>query len=431
MAIVRLPDSPIYIDFDIRIRRASENNFIAQFKSPAGEAQSEFKLPISRRDVSRVLDWVSQAASQSATRNVEDDSLDSIKRIGKLLFMALFEGLPERFYRRHKMIDQSEGGLLLRLHIEDADPELVTMPWEFLYDGEDFVDLSTRSSLVRMPVAQMPGRIEEPISPPLCMLMVSTNLPGEFQLPEPFTDLADRLSGFDLRIISDASFDRLARAIEEEQPHILHLNLQSNVYDPSSVPDQVSFRAADGTPDWVSFDSLIDLLRGESTRLVCLGAPFSHLLAAKLSPYLPAVIGLQGSLTDLAFTVFYESLYQEISYGRPLTAAVSRGRLAIDRQRPGSREWGLPVLYAAEYNAILLNKPQFESSSYSSSVISRTPPSVREHQRELNKLQVQLDILQRNKEALEKLNPNDDEIKKVTEEIAQIEARIDQVAQSE
>lgn len=451
--VSNLPGLTKYLSIDIRIRRASKYSFVAQFISPAGEAKSECKLPISSRDARRALDWVSQVSNQlsprdvnrafdwtsqvtsgSTIRNIQDSELDPIKSMGRQLFEALFDGPQSRLYRsvKSRIFEQYETGMLLRLFIEDTDPELMTMPWEFLFDGEDFVNLSTRSSLVRMPVTPLPAVPEIPITPPVRVVMASAN-PAEFP-PMSLDDIAhvaDRFSEYEVHIIPDATIGMLDKAIIELKPHIIHLNLHGSGHDPSSVTDRIAFCTDSGQAYWVTSDSLVDLLSRDFARLVCLGVPNSHVFAADLSKTTPAVLSLQGVITGNALLTFYESFYQAIAYGQPIATAVSKGRQAIDRKKPGSREWGLPVLYTKGFVESLINIPQSESSSYLSSANAKTPTGAKAYERELKSLQVQLGIFLRNLEALEKRNPNDGEVQKIKDEIARLQARIDEIDKGE
>lgn len=72
-------------------------------------------------------------------------------------------------------------------------------------------------------------------------------------------------------------------------------------------------------------------------------ASFAEALAAG---GLPAVLGMQTSVSDRGATAFAESFYRELAEGGDLPLALRRGRSAL-AARGGAHEWAIPVLLAA------------------------------------------------------------------------------------
>jgi tetratricopeptide (TPR) repeat protein len=60
---------------------------------------------------------------------------------------------------------------------------------------------------------------------------------------------------------------------------------------------------------------------------------------------LPAVIAMQGEISDAAAIIFSRTFYQQLAAGEPIDAAVTEGRRAILSEGRGSLEWAIPVLF--------------------------------------------------------------------------------------
>src|SRR5690349_23765772 len=93
----------------------------------------------------------------------------------------------------------------------------------------------------------------------------------------------------------------------------------------------------------------------QSLRLVMLnscdsaaGSPsdlFSSAAATLIRRGIPAVLAMQFEISDDAAIEFTRSFYESAAEGRSIDAAVQNARLAVCLARPGSLEWGTPVLF--------------------------------------------------------------------------------------
>ena len=94
------------------------------------------------------------------------------------------------------------------------------------------------------------------------------------------------------------------------------------------------------------------LVNVDGIKLICLDACYSDMLAMQLAAHthVPAIYGIRSLISDESADSFVRGFLTALLSGQTLTAAATQGRLQIDRERPGSREWGLPVLYTATPN---------------------------------------------------------------------------------
>ncbi len=96
----------------------------------------------------------------------------------------------------------------------------------------------------------------------------------------------------------------------------------------------------------------------ESLRLVVLNAchtaeavgtqgpnPFAGAASSLVMSGVPAVVAMNGPVSDLAAVAFSRTFYQRLAAGDPIEAAVAEGRLAIQRADPRDGVWATPVLF--------------------------------------------------------------------------------------
>ena len=127
------------------------------------------------------------------------------------------------------------------------------------------------------------------------------------------------------------------------------------------------FERIDGTGQPLEGRRLAQLLHDfESLRLVVLNAchtaqavgaqgpnPFAGAASSLVMGGVPAVVAMSGPVSDLAAVAFSRTFYQRLTAGDPIEAAVTEGRLAIQRAEPGDGAWATPALFLRSQDGML------------------------------------------------------------------------------
>ena len=362
-------DVSSYADFVIELRSEGHNVFIARVtQSPVGESRDcVFKLPLDQAEIDDALASISYTSSNLLQRSApRSSSYDQIMTIGRVLFTAMTEGteLGRLYVAAQDLVRRNSQGL--RLHISTQDARVAEIPWEFLYDPNprqpDFVVLSWRTPLIRQWGTTL--HAIAPIEPPLRLLVVSAEVtPMSIQQEiDALHALASDPNLLTIKTIQNATKEMFLGALQQEEFHALHFIGAGTWADPESRWNPYSpvdpkhgqqvllvFGAPQGSKDSVTFvsaDEMNSALLNKSTlRFVVLSSDRSEQVAQALTQTAPAVLGIRNEITNQAAIPLMTTIYQGLLQGRTLDAAVTEGRLAIDRQNPGSREWGLPELY--------------------------------------------------------------------------------------
>jgi hypothetical protein len=140
-----------------------------------------------------------------------------------------------------------------------------------------------------------------------------------------------------------------------------------------------------------------------NSRLICLFAPDSANVARDLADVAPCVIGIQGAMGLSPMRAFSQGLLPSVLSGAPIETALTRGRQVVDEMYPGSREWGLPILFTQTAPGMPLIARRREAATANGSekaAGSRQRLTPQQAQRQL--LDTRLTILMMNLEAIEK-----------------------------
>jgi hypothetical protein len=286
-------------------------------------------------------------------------SNDPAKVLGTTLFKALFSGEIEVLYRRTLLRLMAGDVLRIRLRLDRA-PMLSALPWEYLYDPEEreHLGLWNRVSLVRYP-----DMIEDvaplKVAPPLRVLVMiaaptddpTLNVEAEWQKLQ--AGLKDVLASGRVELDRcEASEEALERHLRDK-PNVFHF-IGHGMFDQATG---AHLRLTDATGQGVSVPiaRISQLLKRDQTmRLAVLnacetGRPANDGSLASAAEYLiqeriPAVVGMQYSVTDGAAITFSSRFYESLAQTGLIDMAVRDGRWAVLTQ-PRVIEWGTPVLY--------------------------------------------------------------------------------------
>lgn len=332
-------------------------NFQARvLASPVGQASIDFVPPFQPDDV-RAIDSSGWSAAPALLGM-------SYREIGEELFYSLFAGgIGEAFYRSLETLDEDEG-LRIVLRLSDV-PALAVFPWEFLYDpqGERFLALDARTPLVRyleLPVAEPATLLVDPPLRILTVLANPPNSPAPLDVAEEWKRLTSALAGLaaqgivHLEQLEPPTLGALRRRLQAEKFHVLHF-VGHGEFDSRSNNGGLLFERADGSAHLVLDDELKVVLHNHPTlRLVFLNAchgavssldnPFTGVAQSLVRQAMPAVIAMQGQISDRAAQVLAEEFYTALTHNQPTDRALTEARVALYTEQ--SLEWATPVLYS-------------------------------------------------------------------------------------
>ena len=423
-----------YHDFALELRSESRGVIAGRVSaSPVGESSDfAFRYPISPQEINEAMASVTYAASPYLKRSAPSASYDPIIGLGERLFQALLRESPAgRLFRLAQDAAQSRSDGL-RIRITAHDPEVLTLPWEFMFDGAQsmFMALSLRTPIVRRMADPNPPALR-PVTGPLRVLVAAAEVYdfGAAEEIEILQQLQAESGLLDITVLEDATLPRLADTLRESAFHVVHF-IATGAYgsgrgrwskikpeDGRNLGQGLLLVGADAaakdkmeSAEFVPAAHLHDLIAASpEVRFVMLSACETDRMAAELSRATPLVLGMRGPITDRTRHTITSALYGALVAGQPLEAAVTAGRQAVDRSQPGSREWGLPTLYVASPHGILLTPGAKGITATASlnlgelvieatgTVAAAAPAAV---PREQLRLQAELDIEQRNLESL-------------------------------
>jgi hypothetical protein len=295
--------------------------------------------------------------------------------IGKDLYDALFPGKVRQTLEKclaslYTQPTEKNVGLRLRLSFGEAGsylPEIVGLPWELLCSPEKkFPSSAPETPLVRhLDLSRPAGPMK--IKPPLRILAVIASPRGlpmiDREEHEKVLRKACAQEGrLELSFLKPPTLmdlrETMGRFRGEGKPiHAVHF-LGHGGFDESGE-GRLNFENSDGSRDRVLGRVLAQSLAGfRELRLVvlstCVGArmmrrhgqhPFSGTASALVAEGLPAVVGMQFSVSQAAASAFTHSFYHQLSDGRSLEEAVTEGRQRILGMDASTFEWASPVLF--------------------------------------------------------------------------------------
>ena len=288
--------------------------------------------------------------------------MTAAKAFGAALFTAVFSGDVKACFR--SSFDEARrqnAGLRIRLRL--ADPSVVDLPWEYLYNPavNRFLALSIHTPLVRY--MDLPERIQ-PISvtPPIRVLVMISS-PTDFptldveaewtRLNEALADLIGR-NQIAIERLDDATLEALQRRLRRERYHIFHF-IGHGEFDENSQEGVLILEGDKGRGHRVSSQSLGMMLHDhESLRVAILNAcegartsrtdPFAGSAQSLVQQGIPAVIAMQFEIADDVASRFAHEFYGALADGYPIDASLTEARKSIFAARH-EVEWGTPVLY--------------------------------------------------------------------------------------
>jgi hypothetical protein len=349
------------LDFDVVIESRDDGFRARVIASPAGEADADFALPFSDKDlrilILEVVGSIGRVRRQ--VRRIDSPDRLLLENFGDRLFRAAFSGpVGECLGRSRLAAESKDSGLRIRLRLPQS---LASIPWEYLYDAEHgFLGLDPDTALVRYP--ELPAPVKPfPISPPLqilAMISAPRDLPPldveeEWgKLNSTLSDLAG-LGMVQVDRLEDGTLAALRRQLQLKKYHVLHF-IGHGGFDEKSQDGALALEAADRKTRLVTGRDLGMIIHHRPLRLAVLNAceggrnaqddPFGGVAQALVRRGIPSVIAMQFEISDPAALVFSQSFYQGIAHGLPIDVATVEARRAMFAEG-NEIEWATPVLY--------------------------------------------------------------------------------------
>jgi hypothetical protein len=352
---------PTYDELTVRIEPGAEGAYRVLASGPDGaSATGSFVPPFSALELDNFVLRV--GLTRRNVRSGGGSQMEEAKRFGGRLFEALVHGdVRDAYLVARRAATAHDRGLRVTLQLTNV-PELMEIPWEYLYERPKFLAQSIYTPVVRsldLKLAHPP----QPVRLPLRILAVVSSPHGLVPLDvdaerglleEALRELiaAGRVELIWLERPTMRTLNRIVGAPDEL--HVLHY-IGHGDYDAHSEGGVVVLEDERGEAHRVSGEELGSLLQDErslglTVLNACEGArtshvdPFSGVASSLVECGVPAVIGMQFEVTDAAAIAFAEQLYAALADGFPVDAALAQARRAIFAAGNGV-EFGTPVLF--------------------------------------------------------------------------------------
>jgi hypothetical protein len=162
----------------IRLDPDGAGGYEVDVEGQGGDGHNTFTLPFGDLDIEN---FVLRMSRGQRRRRMETPETERARKFGKDLFDALFQGKVRDVYRDSVAeAKRANKGLRLTLQLTRV-PELMDVPWEYLYDEPNFLSTSTWTPIVRY--LDIPhGHPALAVRPPLRILgMISSPADPEYE----------------------------------------------------------------------------------------------------------------------------------------------------------------------------------------------------------------------------------------------------------
>lgn len=366
-----------YDDFDLELIQINDELSVRLISSPLGQASAIVPFDVTLERINHIqhalqIDVLRRRSDQKLRRaltNIETEC----QEFGALIFDQIMPQPIRERYRACEARAQEKGrGISLKLRI--SAPNLITIPWELLYDPDitQFVSLSPDIQIIRylnLPRPTASTRIIGNLK--ILVIVANPNDHPQLEIEKELERIQvclkelHKSEAIYYALLQAANKRGMRSALRNDEWHILHFIGHGgfDIHD-----DQGFIVLEDGmrSSDKLYADDFGDLISNQkSMRLVilncCHGGQesrqdlYSGVATTLASKGIPTVIGMQMDVTDKAASAFAEGLYLSLTEGRPIELAMREARLAMKIENRGSFEWCTPVLYARTDNETLFD----------------------------------------------------------------------------
>ena len=380
-----------YRNFDLLIERHESAYHARVLSSSEGEGGAEFDFPFSNLELENFI--LRMGGARRDVRRIESPQMQAAKAFGAQLFEAVFSGQVRDLYQGALRFAEQDGfGLRLLLRLSDV-PELLNVPWEYLYEPSlaRFLALSVDTPVVRyldIPRQVLPLNVQSPLRI-LCMISSPREFPpldveAEWKiLNDALGDLIRR-GLVSLTRLEKPTLPVLQEQLRKEEYHVFHF-IGHGTFSDYKEDGLLLLEDEQGAGAPVSGHYLGTLLHDEKLlRLVILNAcegartsasdPYAGSAQQLVRQGIPAVIAMQFEISEHAATTFSREFYRSLADNYPVDAAMAEARKAI-YTRGGGVEWGIPVLYMRSPGGQLFDvEPATDNQTVPRSATDSVPP---------------------------------------------------------
>lgn len=280
--------------------------------------------------------------------------------IGDGLLQAL-PGQVRDYYNQAWALVGGDQTKLLRVRLHFDQPELGTLPWEYLKVDDLFLCEHPRRSLIRYPESGQPlGQLA--LAGPLKVLIWTANPEGTE--PLDFRAEVDKITQglqqklgnqVEVTVVHSGGPLDLLDALESGGYHVWHY-IGHGTFDQTLQEGILLFEPTPGAPPQRVRASQLraGLLDHPTLRLVFLNSCKTAVgavsnayasLGLNLARFTPAVIAMQAAVSDDSAVLMANKFYRELSAGNPIDGSLTRARQALLIQYPDQLDWGIPALF--------------------------------------------------------------------------------------
>ncbi|MCG3140593.1 MAG: Hercynine oxygenase [Anaerolineae bacterium] len=360
-----------YFDFDLQISPAAHGYRARATNAQGAHVSADFVLPFTDQDIEILMLRVGRP--RRGVRKIDSPETKAAKAFGGKLFDAVFAGELFGLWRSSFNAATAQGkGLRLRLRLIET-PELLDLPWEFLYDSANnqFVALLTKTPVVRfldLPTPIQPLKTNLPLR---VLAVVSDpndydalDVEREWVNVQKATQNLETRGALTLTRLPQATLSEMRRALRQTEYHVLHF-IGHGAFVADEQDGVLIFKNEQGRGDRVSSQKLAQVLANfDSLRLVILNAcegartsrndPFAGVAPSLVQKDIPAVVAMQFEVSDGAALTLADEFYSALADGYAVDAALTHARTAI-WAGVNDLEWGTPVLYMRAPNGIIFD----------------------------------------------------------------------------
>ncbi|MFL5704999.1 MAG: CHAT domain-containing protein, partial [Ktedonobacteraceae bacterium] len=287
--------------------------------------------------------------------------------LGSRLYSTLFEGIQAREIVQAWWAQSSAHHQVV---IESALPWALSLPWELLHDGEDFLVLRSSNPVAilrRFPQLDQ-AQHQASFDPPLRILLITAQ-PEDTGFVDPRSlarELLDEMQGqieggaVELEFLRPPTLAALrARLRDQGRPiQVLHFD-GHGIFEGGMKHGLLAFEDDRGQLDLVRAEQLAGVLRGSRVRLVVLTAcqsavsaadnPFSSIAGRLIQCGINAVVAMSANVLVATTVRYSEIFYRSLATGIIAPVAHERARQALHNnplRQPHRRyesEAGTPV----------------------------------------------------------------------------------------
>jgi len=377
-----------YLDFEISVQKAGENEYLVRAQSGDGEAEVRFISPFNEDKRALIAATLTKVALRSAAkvRSSSAPEVRKMKDVGAVLFEHAITGpVREFYYKCQGQADQQGKGIRWRLSLDSSVDDL---PWEFMYLQDEFLALNPRSPVVRYikgAARVAPLKAEHPLRLLVVIASPSDEIPLDTCAEKE--RIATALQPLTRQGMIEVSYlegpDTWERLLEELLPnrtHILHF-IGHGAFDEDMGEGVLVMEDSDGRAMRINSERLRYLVQGKSRlRLVVLNScsgtegsdaqPFSSMAAGLVRSGVPAVIAMQFEISDNAARKIAQTFYTSLALNLPVDAALTEARRKIFLSDIDSLEWATPILYMQVPNGQLF---EFDLEAKTDDVVDTSP----------------------------------------------------------